>query len=252
MPRQKRADAAGVIYHALNRGNARQRIFRKDEDYDAFIQVVGEGLQKYDVELFSFTLMPNHWHLVVRPGKDGELGRMLRWVTATHTLRYHSHNHTRGEGHVYQSRFKSFPIQDDAHFYVVCRYVERNALQAKLVAKAELWKHGSLYRWNLPSEPKPRVLSPWPIMAHRSTTQLDCSRQRSPYCERTQIASHERPAWPTVWRLKMDRRNHQQIQPMVNAPTCRTAKEGPRTAVITPVPFSLPEQMQIRQPLSFR
>jgi len=163
MPRQKRADAAGVIYHALNRGNARQRIFRKDEDYDAFIQVVGEGLQKYDVELFSFTLMPNHWHLVVRPGKDGELGRMLRWVTATHTLRYHSHNHTRGEGHVYQSRFKSFPIQDDAHFYVVCRYVERNALQAKLVAKAELWKHGSLYRWNLPSEPKPKVLSPWPI-----------------------------------------------------------------------------------------
>jgi len=92
MPRQKRADAAGVSYHALNRGNARQRIFRKDEDYDAFIQVVGEGLQKYDVELFSFTLMPNHWHLVVRPKKDGELGRMLRWVTATHTLRYHAHN----------------------------------------------------------------------------------------------------------------------------------------------------------------
>jgi len=61
------------------------------EDYDAFIQVVGEGLQKYDVELFSFTLMPNHWHLVGRPGKDGELGRMLRWVTATHTLRYHAH-----------------------------------------------------------------------------------------------------------------------------------------------------------------
>jgi len=62
------------------------------EDYDAFIQVVGEGLQKYDVELFSFTLMPNHWHLVVRPKKDGELGRMLRWVTATHTLGYHVRN----------------------------------------------------------------------------------------------------------------------------------------------------------------
>jgi|GEM_PF-1691212 len=79
----------------------------------------------------------------------------------------------------------------------------------------------------------------WPIMAHRSTTQLDCSRQRSPYCERTQSPSHERPAWPTVWRLQMDRRNRQQIQPMVNAPTCRTAKEESKTAVITPVPFSL-------------
>lgn len=87
MPRQKRADEAGVIYHAINRGNARQKIFLKQEDYDAFIRVLAEGLEKYPVELFSFTLMPNHWHLVVRPQQDGQMGRLLRWVTATHSLR---------------------------------------------------------------------------------------------------------------------------------------------------------------------
>ena len=65
MPRQKRADEAGVIYHALNRGNARQQIFHKQEDYEAFLRVVAEGLDRYPVELFSFTLMPNHWHLVL-------------------------------------------------------------------------------------------------------------------------------------------------------------------------------------------
>ena len=71
MPRQKRADVGGVIYHVLNRGNARQPIFHKDQDYEAFIRVLANGLEKYDVELFSFTLMPNHWHLILRPQVDG-------------------------------------------------------------------------------------------------------------------------------------------------------------------------------------
>ncbi len=82
MPRQKRLDVAGSIYHALNRGNARQGIFHKDEDYLALIRVLGEGLQRYPVRLFAFTLMPNHWHLVLSPEEDGMMGRMLRWVTA--------------------------------------------------------------------------------------------------------------------------------------------------------------------------
>ena len=79
MPRQKRVDEAGGVYHALNRGNARQTIFHKEEDYEAFLSVVSQGLEKYPVELLSFCLMPNHWHLVVRPRKDGMMGRMLRW-----------------------------------------------------------------------------------------------------------------------------------------------------------------------------
>lgn len=163
MPRQKRVDEAGVCYHAINRGNARQEIFHKPEDYEAFIRVLAQGLEKYSVELFSFSLMPNHWHLVLRPQKDGQMGRLLRWVTATHSLRYHAHYHTRGEGHIYQSRYKSFPVQADTHFYVLCRYVERNPLRANLVTKAEAWRYGSLYRWNQPTEPLPRILSPWPV-----------------------------------------------------------------------------------------
>lgn len=152
-----------MIYHALNRGNDRKKIFRKDEDYDAFIRILHEGLQNYPIELFAFTLMPNHWHLVLRPAKDGQMGRFLRWVTATHTLRHHGHYRRQGYGHLYQGRFKSFPIQDDAHFYVVCRYVERNALRANLVKSAQDWPHGSLFRWNQSTEPDPKILSKWPI-----------------------------------------------------------------------------------------
>ena len=73
MPRQKRSDEAGIVYHVLNRGNDRKEIFKKPEDYDAFIRILDEGLQKYPAELFSFSLMPNHWHLVLR-GRKGDGG----------------------------------------------------------------------------------------------------------------------------------------------------------------------------------
>jgi len=163
MPRPKRADEAGGLYHALNRGNARSQIFHKPEDYDAFERILAEGLERYPCQIISYQLMPNHWHLILRPVEDGGMSRFLGWVSLTHTMRLHAHYHTLGEGHVYQGRFKSFPIQDDEHFYVVCRYVERNALRAGLVERAEEWKWGSLSRWLANPEPEPKLLSPWPL-----------------------------------------------------------------------------------------
>lgn len=163
MGRPKRADEAGGIYHALNRGNARATVFHKPEDYDAFERILAEGLERYACQILAYQLMPNHWHFVLRPTEDGGMSNFLRWVSLTHTMRLHSHYHTSGEGHVYQGRFKSFPVQDDDHFLVVCRYVERNAVRAGLVDRAEDWKWGSLSRWLATPEPAPKLLSPWPI-----------------------------------------------------------------------------------------
>lgn len=163
MPRSKRADEAGAIYHTLNRGNAKRKIFRKPSDYEAFIRTLKEGLEKYPVDLLAFCLMPNHWHMVVRPTKDGAMGRLIGWVSATHTLRHHAHHHTAGSGHLYQGPFKSFPVADDEHFFIVCRYVERNALRAKLCTKAEDWRFGSLHRWHHNCDKDPKVLTTWPI-----------------------------------------------------------------------------------------
>jgi putative transposase len=163
MPRSPRADEAGGLYHALNRGNLRADIFKKEADYAAFEKILHEGLAIHEVELYCYQLMPNHYHLVLRPLVDGEMSRFMGWLGGTHTMRYHAHYHTSGMGHVYQQRYKSFPIQDDEHFFVVCRYVERNALRASLVDRAEEWRWGSLWRWLQKSEPEPRLLSPWPL-----------------------------------------------------------------------------------------
>ena len=166
MPRPKRADEANQIYHALNRGNARSEIFLKVGDYEAFERILAEGLDRYPCRILSYQLMPNHWHFILQPTEDGGMSNFLRWVTLTHTQRYHAHYGTSGQGHVYQGRFKSFPIQDDDHYFVASRYVERNALQANLVERAEDWRWGALYRWHCPTEPSPKWLSPWPVPRH--------------------------------------------------------------------------------------
>ena len=133
MGRAHRAAQGGYVYHVLNRANARMRIFDDDADYLAFEKVLAEAVERTETRLLAYCLMPNHWHLVVWPRKDGELSRFVGWLTLTHTQRWHAHRHSSGSGHVYQGRFKSFPVQEDEHFYGVARYVERNALRAKLV-----------------------------------------------------------------------------------------------------------------------
>ena len=102
MPRPKRADEKNAIYHALNRGNGRAVIFHKEGDYEAFENILAEGLVRYPRRILSYQLMPNLWHFVLQPTEGGGMSSFLRWVTLTHTMRYHAHYNAAGEGHVYQ------------------------------------------------------------------------------------------------------------------------------------------------------
>ncbi len=162
MGRPHRAAVGGYVYHVLNRANARMRIFADDGDYEAFEKVLLEAVERTQTRLLSYCLMPNHWHLLVWPREDGELSRFVGWLTLTHTQRWHAHRHSIGTGHLYQGRFKSFPVQDDDHFYTVARYVERNALRAGLVRRAEQWRWGSLWRWLRGSVADRTLLAAWP------------------------------------------------------------------------------------------
>ncbi len=146
MSRPPRAAEGGLVYHALNRANARLPIFGDEDDYAAFERTIGEAVTRYDMRLLAYCVMPNHFHLVVWPRQDGDLSQFMRWLTMTHTQRWDAHRHSAGTGHLYQGRFKSFPVQDDGHFLTVCRYVERNALRAGLVERAERWRWCSLWR----------------------------------------------------------------------------------------------------------
>jgi putative transposase len=127
MPRTARASAGGFCYHVINRGNARSQVFHKAEDYQAFVATMAEACIRVPMRPVAFCLMPNHFHLVLWPRADGELSRWMHWLLTTHVRRYLRHyGHS---GHVWQGRFKAFPIQQDDHLTTVVRDVERNPLR---------------------------------------------------------------------------------------------------------------------------
>ncbi|MCS7467067.1 transposase [Stieleria sp. ICT_E10.1] len=171
MGRPKRADEAGGVYHMLNRANRRDEIFHKEADYVAFEEILRQAVERSKIKLYSYCVMPNHWHLVVSPEVDGEMGRFGQWLCLTHTQRYHAHYESTGEGHLYQGRFKSFPVQCDEHFLTLCRYVERNPLSGNLCQHAEQWRWSSLWRWRHGSSQEKSLLASWPIPRKSGWTQ---------------------------------------------------------------------------------
>jgi putative transposase len=152
-----------MVYHVLNRANGRQTLFTHEADYEAFERVLAEAGQRIAMRVLAYCIMPNHWHLVLWPRADGDLSAYVGWVTLTHTQRWHAHHHTTGTGHLYQGRFKSFPVQTDEHLLTVCRYVERNPVRAGLVLQAEHWRWGSLWQRERRQAAAPGLLSPWPV-----------------------------------------------------------------------------------------
>ena len=144
MARTPRASAGNVCYHVLNRGHGRMTVFHKDGDYAAYLKLMKQANERIPMRLLAFCLMPNHFHLVVWPRNDGDLSKWMQWLTTSHVRRYHRHYDS--SGHVWQGRFKSFPIQSDEHLLTVMRYVERNPVRAKAIPirKAQNWPWSSL------------------------------------------------------------------------------------------------------------
>ena len=168
MPRRHRFADGGYVYHVLNRAVGRSTIFEQQGDYDAFLRTLEEARREVAMRVLAYCVMPNHFHLVLWPQADGALSQYMQWLTMSHTQRWHAAHGTAGTGPIYQGRFKSFPVQEDDHFYSVCRYVERNPLRANLVSRAELWKWSSL--WQATNGTSAVTLDRWPLA--RSTRWL--------------------------------------------------------------------------------
>ncbi len=141
MPRIPRGLADGFVYHVLNRGNGRQRVFHGSRDYRMFIDLMREAKTRYSVKVFAFCLMPDHFHMILMPERAEYLSRWMQWLMTCHVRRYHRDNGT--SGHVWQGRFKSFVIQKDVHLLAGLRYVVGNPVRAGLVRSAGEWPWSS-------------------------------------------------------------------------------------------------------------
>jgi len=133
MPRPLRPIDDGLIYHVINRGNNRQDVFHKAEDFAAFLEALGDLKARKPFALFGYCLLNNHFHLLIQP-QETSISRIMQSLLVSHTQRYHKHY--RSGGHVWQGRFKSPVIQNDEHLLTVLRYIEANPLRAGLVKRA--------------------------------------------------------------------------------------------------------------------
>lgn len=170
MPRMPRATPGGVVYHVLNRSNAGVRMFRGSHDYELFEHVLEEAHTRVPIRLLAYIVMPDHWHLVLWPRREGELSEFMRWLSVTHTRRWHSQHDSSGTGHLYQGRYRSFPVEPSDCLATLCRYVESNAKRSGLVRKAQDWHWSSLHRREHGDEVAQSLLDPGPVPLPRGWT----------------------------------------------------------------------------------
>jgi putative transposase len=141
IPRSARSSQGGYCYHVLNRGNGKRTVFHKDGDFAAFSKLLVQAAERVRIRLLAYCLLPNHFHLALWPYQNGDLSSYMGWLLTAHVRRYHQHYHS--TGHVWQGRFRAFPIQEDAHLLTVLRYIERNPVRAASVERADGWRWSS-------------------------------------------------------------------------------------------------------------
>ena len=158
MPRTARFIVADYCYHLINRGNQKARVFHEPADYEQFLALLQLAQRRIHLPLLAACLMPNHLHLVIQPHAAPDISRWTQWVFTTHVRWHHAKYGTTGR--LWQGRFKAFLCQSDHHLLTVMRYVERNALRAKLVERAEDWRWGSLAWRGMRASPCALTTSP--------------------------------------------------------------------------------------------
>lgn len=159
-----------------------------------------EARQRFPLRLCAYCILSTHWHFVPWPERDGELTGFFRWLTHTHAMRWRVAHQTVGYGHLYQGRFKSFPVQEDEHFLSVCRYVERNALTAGLVKRAQDWRWCSLWTRMHGEDHLKDILCDWPVDRPTNWVELVNRALTQKEIERMQMSiSRDRPFGSDRW-----------------------------------------------------
>jgi len=148
MARPLRIQFPGALYHLTNRGNERKPIFRDDDDRRAFLEILQQALDTYSVVLHSFVLMSNHWHFLAQTPL-GNLSEFMRYFNITYTSHF-NRRHKRS-GHLYQGRYKSILVEEDAYLLQVSRYIHLNPVRVSGLKSATKDKQAAslfAYHWS--------------------------------------------------------------------------------------------------------
>ena len=139
MTRPLRIEYEGAFYHIFSRGNDQQDIFLTAPDRFSFLKALGQMAERFDMDIFAYVLMDNHYHLLIRTN-IANLSKSMQWLGTTYTTRFNL-RHKRS-GHLFQGRYKSIIVENDAYLLQLSCYIHRNPLRAGLVERL------ADYRWS--------------------------------------------------------------------------------------------------------
>jgi REP element-mobilizing transposase RayT len=176
------------LYHVLSRGNERRDVFFDDADRRRFLDTLGEMAQRFEIDVFAYVLMGNHYHLLLRTVR-ANLSRAMQWMGVTYTNRFNA-RHSRS-GHLFQGRFKNMLVQNDAYLLQLSYYIHRNPLRAGLVERLAGYRWSS-YRAYAYGQPAPEWLNTEPILSQL----VNVDDRNKAYRENTQkYAKEEGRLW---------------------------------------------------------
>lgn len=139
MGRAHRLTFPGAFYHVMSHGNGEQELYRKRKDFSAFIDCLGEACERYGLEVHTFCLMSNHYHLVAET-PHGNLSEAMHWLNSSYARRFNRKHDQRG--HLFQSRYKALIVDADAYLTWLSRYIHLNPVRAGMVTEP------AEYRWS--------------------------------------------------------------------------------------------------------
>lgn len=187
MARPWRIEFEGAFYHVMSRGNERRPIFADAEDRSSFLNILGEMSGKFDVDIFAYVLMDNHYHLLLRT-QQANLSRGMQWLGTTYTRRFNIKHHR--SGHLFQGRFKNMLVQDENYIFQLSCYIHRNPLRARLVQRLADYPWSSYPVYAYGKKP-PEWLKTEALFLH-----LPATNRNQAYREMVQTyAGEEKKAW---------------------------------------------------------
>ena len=153
MARQLRIIVPNTFYHVLNRGNERRDIFRDSREYEKCLELMGNLSERYGLKLWSYVLLPNHYHFLVKTS-EANLSEAMKWFGTSYTSYFNTRH--RRSGHLFQGRFKAFIVEEEDYLKELILYIHRNPIRAGFVRRL------SQYKWSsYPCLGHRRACRPW-------------------------------------------------------------------------------------------
>lgn len=140
MSRPLRLEYAGALYHVTARGNERKPIYLEDDDFQLYLDVLGDVCNQYHWVIHAYCLMTNHYHLIIET-PDANLSKGMRQLNGVYTQKFN--RKYRRVGHLYQGRYKAILVEKDNYLLELSRYVVLNPVRAKMVSIAGDWQWSS-------------------------------------------------------------------------------------------------------------